>query len=103
LIHIVESVSATMLGNEADDMEARKDMELLEAYKLQLEEHGWQAECMLGFSNRKKEIPRIVKESGADLLIVGAHGHSGVKDWLYGETIEAVRHQLKIPLLIVTI
>jgi len=103
LIHIVESVSARMLGNEADDMEARKDEELLEAYKLQIENQGWQAESMLGFSNRKKEIPRLVKESGAELLIIGAHGHTGLKDWIYGETIEAVRHKLKIPVLIVSV
>jgi manganese transport protein len=62
---------------------------------------GYEAECKLGFRNRNKEIPRLVKEANADLLIIGAHGHSGVKDWLYGETIDAVRHQLKITVLIV--
>ncbi|MEO6071069.1 MAG: Nramp family divalent metal transporter [Chitinophagaceae bacterium] len=103
LIHIVESVSATMLGKEADDMEARKDQELLNAYKLQIENNGWKAETFLGFSNRKIEIPRLVKESNAELLVIGAHGHSGVKDWIYGETIEAVRHRLKIPVLIVSV
>jgi manganese transport protein len=37
------------------------------------------------------------------MLVIGAHGHSGVKDWFYGETINAVRHGLKIPVLIVHI
>jgi manganese transport protein len=102
LIHIVESVSASFLGSEADDFESRKDKENLEAYAIQLKEKGLQAEVILGFRNRKTEIPRLVKEANADLLIIGAHGHSGVKDWLYGETIDAVRHQLKIPVLIVS-
>jgi manganese transport protein len=102
LIHIAESVSASFLGSEADDFESRKDKENLEAYAIQLKEKGLQAEVILGFRNRKTEIPRLVKEANADLLIIGAHGHKGVKDWIYGETIDAVRHQLKIPVLIVS-
>ena len=50
---------------------------------------------------RPYSLPRyrlmLVKESGADLLIIAAHGHKGIKDWFYGETIESVRHQLKTP------
>jgi manganese transport protein len=37
------------------------------------------------------------------MLVIGAHGHSGVKDWVYGETIDKVRHELKIPVLIVNL
>nr|NKQ94718.1 universal stress protein [Escherichia coli] len=48
-------------------------------------------------------IIRIVKESRADLLVMGAHRHSGLKDYLFGETIEDVRHALPIPLLIVNV
>jgi manganese transport protein len=101
-IHIVESASAKILGSEADDYETRHDQEKLDRYVSYLKEKGITAESKLGFRNRNKEIPRLVKEAGADLLIIGAHGHSGVKDWLYGETIDAVRHQLKIPVLIVS-
>jgi manganese transport protein len=103
LIHIVESASAKILGTETDDFETRKDQEKLDEYVAFLAQKGLIAESILGFRNRQKEIPRLVKESNADLLIIGAHGHSGVKDWLYGETIDAVRHQLKIPVLIVSL
>jgi len=102
LIHIVESVSARVLGNEADDYESRHDQEKLDKYVSFLKEKGFEAESRLGFTNRNKEIPRLVKEAAADLLVIGAHGHSGVKDWFYGETIDAVRHKLKIPVLIVS-
>lgn len=101
-IHIVESAPARILGNEADDYESRHDQEKLDRYVHFLKERGIAAESRLGFRNRNKEIPRLVKESQADLLVIGAHGHTGVKDWLYGETIDAVRHQLKIPVLIVS-
>jgi manganese transport protein len=103
LIHIVESASAKVYGADADDFETRKDQEKLDEYALYLQQKGFAAESKLGFRNRNKEIPRLVNEAKADLLIIGAHGHSGVKDWLYGETIDAVRHQLKIPVLIVHI
>lgn len=103
LIHIVESAPAKVLGTETDDFETRKDKEKLEEYVAFLQQKGFAAESFLGFRNRHKEIPRLVKETGADLLIIGAHGHSGMKDWLYGETIDAVRHQLKIPVLIVNL
>jgi manganese transport protein len=102
VIHIVESASAKVLGGEADDFETRKDQEKLDEYVTYLEQKGFPAESKLGFRSRQKEIPKLVKEADADLLIIGAHGHSGVKDWLYGETIDAVRHRLKIPVLIVS-
>jgi manganese transport protein len=102
LIHIVESASAKVLGVESDDLETRKDQEKLDEYVQYLEHKGFKAESRLGFRNRNKEIPKLVESAGAQLLVIGSHGHSGVKDWLYGETIEAVRHRLKIPVLIVS-
>jgi len=101
LIHIVESASAKMYGADADDQETRDDEKKLDEYVAYLETKGLSAESRLGFRNRTKEISRLVKESRADLLIIGAHGHSGMKDWIYGQTIDAVRHQLQIPVLIV--
>jgi manganese transport protein len=103
LIHIVESVSATFLGTESDDLETRRDQQRLDDYVARLQEQGVRAESYLGFRNRHTEIPRIISETNADLLIVGAHGHKGMKDWIYGETIDKVRHQLKIPVLIVKV
>jgi manganese transport protein len=103
LIHIVESASARLLGHESDDFETRNDDERLQFYIRQLTERGFSASGHLGFRNRAKEIVRLVKESGADMLVIGAHRHSGVKDWLYGETINSVRHELTIPVLVVNV
>lgn len=103
LIHIVESPSARALGAQSDDLETRQDEERLSFYISQLTERGFNATSKLGFRNRTKEIVRIVKEEKADMLVIGAHGHSGVKDWLYGETINSVRHELKIPVLVVNL
>jgi len=103
LIHVVESVSASIYGKESDDLETRKDKEKLDDYVSQLIARGFEAEGRLGFKDRSKEIVRIVKESGADMLVIGAHGHTGFKDLIYGATTDAVRHELSIPVLVVNL
>ena len=103
LIHIVESVPARIYEEESDDLETRKDKEHLEFYAQELRDRGFSAEAKLGFGNRAKEIVRLVKDNDAEMLVIGAHGHSGIKDWIYGQTIESVRHELKIPVLVVNV
>ena len=103
LLHIVESVSAKFLGEESDDDETRKDKQRLENFAEQLHVLGYSVEIHIGYRNRIKEIVRIVRESNAEMLVMGAHRHTGLKDYLFGETIEAVRHELPIPVLIVNV
>ena len=103
LIHIVESASAKYLGTEVDDDETRKDKHRLEQYVAQLNEWGYKATYALGYRNRIKEIIRLVNQNNANLLVMGAHRHTGIKDYLFGETIESVRHQISIPVLIVNV
>ena len=103
LIHVVESASARMLGKQSDDLETRTDQERLTSYQQTLEKNNYTAVTRLGYINRTKEIVRIVKEEGAEILVIGAHGHTGLKDFIYGETVNTVRHELKIPVLIVNL
>jgi manganese transport protein len=103
LIHIVESVPARVYDSESDDMETEKDKEHLIFYTQQLKERGISAEALMGFGDRAKEIVRLVKKAGAEMLVIGAHGHAGIKDIIYGETINSVRHELKIPVFIVNL
>jgi len=102
-IHIVESASAKLLGHESDDFETRKDNEQMQFYIDNLRQRGFEAEGVIGFKNRAKEIIKIVKEKNADMLVVGAHGHTGLKDIIYGQTVNTVRHELKIPVLVVNL
>jgi manganese transport protein len=52
-------------------------------------------------SNPRKEIVRYAGEIHPDLLVMGAHGHGGIKDLIFGNTINPVRHILNIPILVV--
>lgn len=100
-IHIVESATANYLLEASDDIESRKDQERLDGYVTALFEKGYKSTTVLGYRNRVKEIVRIVQEKDAQLLVMGAHKHQGWKDYLFGETIESVRHKVSIPVLIV--
>ncbi len=103
LVHIVESASAKLFGQESDDFESRKDKERMDSYVSELQLRGFTAEGFLGYKNRAKEIVRIAKGVNADMLVMGAHGHTGLQDFIYGETVNTVRHELKIPVLIVNL
>ncbi|WEK38085.1 MAG: Nramp family divalent metal transporter [Candidatus Pseudobacter hemicellulosilyticus] len=103
LIHIVESASARLHGRESDDFETRYDQQRLQNYVQQLQAKGLQASGYLGYRDRAREIVRLVQEQEADMLVIGAHRHSGVKDLIYGETINTVRHELTIPVLVVNV
>lgn len=103
LLHITESVSANYLGSSSDDTETQKDRERLETYRDQLIALGYEVEIRLGYRNRVAEIVRLVKDADAEMLVLGAHRHRGIKDYLFGETIDSVRHDLNISVLIVNV
>ncbi len=99
LIHVLESASAVIYGEETNDDERNQDTQHLVAYKNQLNEKGFECEFKLGFGNPKSVIPKLVSDT--DLLVMGTHGHTALKDILFGTTVERVRHNISIPLVLV--
>jgi manganese transport protein len=102
LVHISESALAHYLGVDSRDFESIKDTETLIEYKKQMNNIGYTCEIELGFGSPRKMIPKIVKSTNADLLVMGAHGHKALMDFILGSSVDAVRHQLDIPILVVT-
>lgn len=101
LVHVVESPATRIIGHATDDMETRKDQQRMENYVNELKAMGYRISGTLGFDERVGEIVRVVQSETADLLVIGAHGHSGIRDVVYGQTVESVRHELKIPVLVI--
>jgi len=101
LIHIVETAGARLMDGEIDDLETVSDKINLEKYKTELISKGYNIHTRLGFGNPKKSIPEIVNHCECDLLVMGAHGHKALKDILLGTTLDTVRHNVKVPVLIV--
>lgn len=100
-IHVVESATAKYLKEASDDNETRKDQQRLGLYAESLIAKGYQVSTHLGYGNRVQEIVNIVSQNNAQLLVMGGHRHQGWKDYIFGETIESVRHKVTIPVLIV--
>ena len=101
LIHVVESAVANYIGTQSRDYETLSDTANLEAYVGQLANLGYQASFRVGYGGVVKAIATLVAEAGADLLVMGAHGHRGLKDIVLGATVDSVRHRVKVPVLVV--
>jgi manganese transport protein len=101
LIHIVETVGALIYGINVHDHETTIDEKLLLEYKEMLSEKGFNIQTELGFGKPNKVIPKIINEGNFDILVMGTHGHTGLKDILFGTTVDKLRHKISIPLLIV--
>jgi len=101
LIHITESAAARYLGAESGDLETLGDASNLEGYVQQLKEFGYTAEGRVGQGHAPVAIAKLVSETGCDLLVMGAHGHRGLKDIVLGTTLDSVRHKVKVPVFIV--
>lgn len=106
LMHVVEGVGGQWHGPQADDAESRHDDQyitsLAEHLRGELLPDGVPAvTTVLGFGDVKKELIRLARAENLDLLVAGSHGHKRMGDLLRGETINGVRHALKIPVLAV--
>jgi len=101
LIHVVETAGAFVYGSNAHDYETLSDRKYLERYQKKLEDMDYNITVVLAFGNPKRKISKIVNEGNFDLLILGAHGHKLWKDIVFGTTVDAVRHNVRIPVLIV--
>ena len=83
------------------DAESRSDAEALGVIAHNFEQRGVRARVRLGNGEPTREIARIVGEEQADLVITGSHGHSGLADVVYGNTVSGVRHLVHCPVLTV--
>lgn len=101
LIHIVETAGARYHGDKVMDFETQSDKENLEKYQANLKGLGYTVEILVGYGGTANAISTIAKENKLDLLVMGAHGHRGLSDWIFGTTLNSVRHKVRIPVLIV--
>jgi manganese transport protein len=102
LLHVEEDVTSQVYGALASTAEVEAGAKYLQQIANELSAQQVAAEMVVRYSrNPKKEIVRYAEELKPDLVVMGAHGHKGIKDIVFGTTINAVRHKLKVPLLVV--
>jgi len=102
LLHVEEDVTSQVYGQMASTAEVEEGGKYLQAIVVQLREQAIEVEAVVRYSNSPRdEIVSLAKELKPDLLVMGAHGHSGIKDLVFGTTIDWVRHRLGVPILVV--
>jgi manganese transport protein len=102
LLHVEEGVTSQVYGPLSSTAEVQAGAKYLDEILEGLRAQGIQVELSIAHSmDPKQEIIRFSRWLKPDLLIMGAHGHRGIQDIVFGQTINAVRHALDTPLLIV--
>ncbi|MDQ6698592.1 MAG: universal stress protein, partial [Acidobacteriota bacterium] len=102
LLHVQEDVTSQIYGSMSSTSEAKEDQRYLDGLVESLHSYHLDVEIAIRHSsNPKREIVKYAREIQPDLLVMGAHGHGGLKDLIFGNTIDPVRHKLNIPILVV--
>jgi manganese transport protein len=102
LLHVEEGVTSQMYGQLASTVEVEAGQEYFNQIEDALRKEGVDVELVVRHSRTpKREIVQYAQYLNPDLIVMGAHGHKGLKDLIFGTTINAVRHNLKVPLLVV--
>jgi manganese transport protein len=102
LLHVEEGVTSRVYGGDSSTAEVEAGAAYLERMAGSFRDQGIDVETAIRHSpSPKREIVRYSREIHPDLVIMGAHGHGGLKDLIFGNTINPVRHNLDVPMLIV--
>ena len=101
LVHVVDSASAHVYSHEVYDEHTRDDEQYLLDIAEELRLSGVVVEIGLAYGDPSKELVAFAESHHVDLLVMGSHGHRLLGDLLWGQTVDPVRHQVDIPVLVV--
>jgi nucleotide-binding universal stress UspA family protein len=103
LIHVADGFAARNINalELRESEEIKKDRAYLDRLAAQLTADGFTAEAVLASGDPAKEITAAALREKCDLIAMGTHGHTGVKDLIYGSVANEVRHQSMVPVLLV--
>ena len=102
LLHVEEGVTSQVYGQMALTAEVQSGGVYLEQFANLLKQQGIAVTYEIVHSIAPAaEIIKAAARIKPDLVVMGAHGHKGIKDLVFGNTINAVRHGVEAPVLIV--
>jgi nucleotide-binding universal stress UspA family protein len=102
-IHVADGFAARNARqlNLRESEEMRLDLDYLERRTDELKKAGVEADSVLAGGDPGKEIAEAAARENCDLIAMSTHGHKFVKDVLYGSVANDVRHQTRVPVLLV--
>ncbi len=102
LVHVADGWVARhfdeLLLRESEEIKA--DRAYLERLRADLESRGFSVETKLAMGDPATELIRIATEDKVDLVAMATHGHRFLQDLVRGTTVDRVRHQVKMPVLL---
>jgi manganese transport protein len=101
LIHVVDSAPAQVYSSDVYDEHTREDEQYLLEIAEEVRSSGVVVEIALPHGDPTKELINYAASHKVDMLVMGSHGHRLLGDLLWGQTVDPVRHQVKIPVLVV--
>jgi len=103
LVHVADGWAARHYDELQlrDSEEIRTDRAYLDKLQAELRSRGFVVDTRLGMGDPAREICRVADEEKVDLIAMATHGHRFVEDLIRGETVDHVRHRVKIPVLLV--
>jgi manganese transport protein len=101
LIHVVDSAPAQVYSSDVYDEHTREDEQYLLEIAEEVRASGVVVEIALPHGDPSKELVNYAASHKVDMLVMGSHGHRLLGDLLWGQTVDPVRHRVKIPVLVV--
>jgi manganese transport protein len=102
LLHVEEGVASQLFGSLASNAEVAEGQSYFDNVAASLEQQSVDVDVVVRHgTSPSREIVAAVREIEPDLVIMAQHGHRGLKDLIFGTTINSVRHQIAVPVLIV--
>ena len=102
LVHVADGWAARHFDElklrESEEMKA--DRAYLDRVAADMAAVPLQVSTELAMGDPATELIRLVTEWQADLIAMSTHGHRFVNDLLRGTTVNRVRHEVKIPVLL---
>ena len=102
LVHVADGWVARNFRelNLRESEEMTDDRAYLGRLRDDLTSRGLSVETSLGMGDPATEICRIAEAEHVDLIAMATHGHRGVSDVLHGQTVDHVRHKVRLPVLL---
>jgi manganese transport protein len=101
LIHVVDSALAHVYSEDGYDEHTRDDEQYLLEIAEEVRSSGVVVEIELAYGDPSRELTAFAVSHKVDMLVMGSHGHRLLGDLLWGQTVDPVRHQVDIPVLVV--
>lgn len=103
LIHVADGWAARHYDqlNLAESEEMQADRAYLEQTAEGLRAAGLTVQTHLACGEPAAELLKLIASEGCDLVAMTTHGHKLIGDLVLGSTIDKVRHNTDVPLLIV--